>query len=161
VFAGNRGVSEIERFWKLVEKLPTGCWEWRGGYYVTGYGRFAPTHKGKQYRAHRYSWTLVRGHIPLGFDLCHHCDNRACVNPAHLFVGTRLDNMRDAAAKGRTQKNERHWNAKLTMAKAKEIRALHQQGLSCRSIAAQVQVSASTISRVCSRADKGGWRATP
>ena len=156
--AGNKVTdSDDVKFWRLVRKTET-CWLWIGGQYATGYGRFAPR-RYKAQRAHRYAWKLKRGRIPKGKDVCHRCDVRTCIRLSHLFLGTRAENMRDAVEKGRTNRNERHWNAKLTMAKAQEIRSLHQQGLSCRSIAAQMHVSASTISRVCSGVDRGGWHA--
>lgn len=68
----------------------------------TGYGAFGPKGTG-QVGAHRYSWFLANGPIPTGMYVLHTCDDRACVNPAHLFIGTQRDNIRDMIAKGRAR----------------------------------------------------------
>lgn len=95
-----------ERFWERVRKSD-GCWEWTGRTHRTGYGELDATIGGKEkpWRAHRLSFFLANGYFPpSNIDVCHTCDNRRCVNPAHLYAGTRADNMRDCVVRGRVQR---------------------------------------------------------
>jgi hypothetical protein len=98
------------RFWPKVEKT-SACWLWRGALANSGYGRvwFNRT----MYQAHRVAYMLSNGQIPDGVDVCHRCDVKICVRPDHLFLGTRLDNMRDAATKGRVAKGSQHWTHRI------------------------------------------------
>ena len=86
-----------ERFWSKV-LFGDGCWEWTAGKNNYGYGRLSI--EDKMQGAHRVSWMLTHGEMPELYVL-HHCDNRSCVRPDHLFLGTQTDNMRDRDAKGR------------------------------------------------------------
>jgi hypothetical protein len=143
-------IDQTARFLAKVETHnddPTVCWEWRGANKGNGYGH---TSRGP---AHRRSYELFRGPIPPKMDVCHRCDNRACVNPSHLFLGTRLDNMRDAVSKGRIARGSRlptlrgdscHF-AKLDAAKVAIIRT---SALPSKEIARLFGVSADNINRI-------------
>ncbi len=135
-----------ERFWIKAVKVGQ-CWEWRAARNRGGYGLFAfrtnPTH----YKlAHRVAYMLECGPIPDGLVVMHKCDNRACVKPTHLSVGTYGDNNRDAASKGRYPLGTRHTMAKLNPEKVKIIRVRLTQGDSFGSIGRDMRVSAATIS---------------
>lgn len=100
---GCRDADYVGRFWARVDQSggPDACWLWLGKRIVSGrYGVvFINYH---EIRAHRYAFELTHGPIPTGLLVLHSCDNPPCVNPAHLRLGTSLDNARDTAARGRT-----------------------------------------------------------
>lgn len=117
-----RDSKTVGRFWKKVVKLSVGrCWVWTGAKSEHGYGRFR--FKRKTWVAPRLAWIISNGPVPTGKLVLHKCDNPACVNPNHLFIGTQTDNMRDAIKKGRWTP-EHKW--KLTQAKVTRIRKLYQ-----------------------------------
>lgn len=95
----------LERFYRTVnETTPDACWEWSGLLNTSGYGLFRHTIDGKpvQIPAHRFMYILVTAApIPDEVGVCHTCDNRRCCNPAHLYLGTQADNVRDMMERGR------------------------------------------------------------
>lgn len=91
-------MTALERFELHLNKTDS-CWLWVGGVNGRGYGNFH--YNGTTVSAHRASWELFKGSIPEGLHVLHKCDVKNCVNPDHLFVGTRSDNMKDKVNKGR------------------------------------------------------------
>lgn len=121
--------SALERFWNRVNKDGPvcyehlgQCWEWVGPRLENGYGKF-----GQQGLTHRYSWVIHNDSIPDGLQVLHKCDNRCCVNPDHLFVGTPNDNMQDKIAKGNQVRGEDQGSHKLTEDEVKEIRRRYKR----------------------------------
>lgn len=148
-------VSPIERFFKHVQKSddPEGCWLWVGATDNRGYGQLHVD--GRPVKAHRFSYQHHKGAIPHGLQVCHACDTPACVNPAHLWLGTAKDNMRDCGSKGRAhyqrypehvRRGEKHHRAKLTEAQAREIkRRFTAGGYTHRQLAEEYGVTTNTV----------------
>ncbi len=101
----NQYGTKDEQFWSKVNKTD-GCWEWTGTIMRSGYGHFSINNRYQL--AHRISYKMHFGAIPPGLCVLHQCDNRRCVRPEHLFLGTKKDNAQDAIAKDRFTTGERN-----------------------------------------------------
>ena len=133
-----------DRFWSKVEKS-VDCWPWKAHKGPGGYGVFF--YGGKNRRAQRVIYEATIGPIPAGMHVCHHCDNCACVNPSHLFLGTNADNRRDMVNKKRHPRRETHGRAKLDSGQVGAIRQL-RGFYSCRALGKMFGVCATQISRI-------------
>jgi len=145
-------------FWANVDiSSENGCWEWQAGCLTTGYG--AGYHsKNNQYRCHRYSYEYFFGKIPDGLMVLHSCDNRKCVRPDHLFLGTAKDNTHDCISKGRFVKGTMHPHSKLTDTEVQTIKDIYKNNNRCgiktpsdvsyHALARQYGVSPVTIYRI-------------
>lgn len=139
--------SLADKFWARIEKnVENGCWLWKGTILSCGYGQLR--HENKPIGAHRLSFILHNGPIPDDLQVCHTCDNRWCVNPAHLFPGTAADNAQDAKQKGRLRKGADINTAKLTPEQVVRIRELYALGLDSASLAYYFRVSPSNIRNI-------------
>lgn len=149
--------KDITRFWSKVNKNadhPKGCWEWTAGASTKGYGLIRVQQK--SLKAHRISYQLVYGEFPQELHVLHQCDNPACVNPKHLFLGTQADNVHDMDNKDRRAnfKGEIHGRAKLTNEQIIEIRSRYVHGSKINgacSLAREYGVHNSTIYRIIFR----------
>lgn len=144
----------VDRFWSYVLS-GTGdeCWQWLGAIDKnTGYGKASEANRVRNVGAHRVAWMLAnKQDVPDGMLVCHTCDNRACVNPKHLFLGTRLDNQRDMVAKGRSAKGEKQHSAKLTEEQVRDIRNRNPSQCSKMDLAREFGVRHSSIRSVLAR----------
>jgi hypothetical protein len=138
---------------------PGGCINWCERKTANGYGLLTvPGHK--QILAHRLAFMLAHGDVPAGKCVLHKCDNPACVNPDHLFLGTKGDNNADRHAKGRTARGEKiaakvrgelNYAARLTESDVRDIRRLAESGLSHGRLARRYRVDQSHITNIVNR----------
>jgi len=145
----------VSRFMaKRIAGAPSECWNWTDAPHTTGYGALAVqvNLKTQLVYAHRLSYFLKYGPIPVGADgktllVCHTCDNRLCVNPAHLFIGTDGDNMRDKTSKGRNFNpiGELSPTAKLS---AEQVLTIRNDRRTARTIASDYGVSVVTVNEI-------------
>jgi hypothetical protein len=142
-----------QRFWQSVDKRgPDECWNWKQR--NKRYGTF-----GNIGLAHRVSYALNIGEIPAGMFVCHHCDNKKCVNPSHLFLGTPKENMQDAARKGimRGVTWDRNPFSKLKPSDVAAIRSMACSGLKHGEIALRFNVSQGHVTNILNnKARKAG-----
>lgn len=143
-----------ERFWAKVMKS-AGCWEWIGAK-SCGYGTLRVD--GKDLKAHRLAWEWSRGSIPTGLCVCHKCDNRSCVRPSHLFLGTQMDNATDKMQKGRgvfLRGQKHHWSHLSDADIRQMVREYFAGGVSQTMLAKKYHVSQRLVSYHTRRARDG------
>lgn len=148
--------AKLRQFRSLYEVDDRGCWIWKRS--KGGYGSFFLD--GRQLSAHRAAWLLLRGELREGECVLHHCDVKACVNPEHLYVGTKGDNARDrerrqGPAIREAQRQERIKGAALLAMPEEDRRALRSAGTAPWSSASSTDTRGSTVSRPRSGP---GWR---
>jgi hypothetical protein len=133
---------------------PSGCVLWNGYTQPNGYGWINVA--GLKIAAHRAALILSGVDVPAGSDVCHRCDVRNCVNPDHLYVGSRRQNMADCTARRRHNKprGASHWCAKLSDEHVRQIRARVSSGERQTAVAASLNVNSGTVSRIA----RGVWR---
>lgn len=123
----SRWRKDLSLYEKVLDRshpVKNGCRIWDGATSGNGYGSiWNPLLKRCVY-AHRVAWESVNGSIPAGYSVLHRCDNPACVNPEHLFVGTQKDNIQDGIAKGRIVVGEHHPSTKLSEMEVRQILAI-------------------------------------
>jgi hypothetical protein len=144
-------LTQVNRFWTHVDRSggPKSCWLWTGFVRENGYGIIGI--KDNEYRVHRVSYFIEHGRIDKDRLVLHRCDVRACVNPAHLFLGTPKDNSQDAVRKGRNTRlyGEQNGKAKLTRGTVLAIRRMCARGdVYQKTVAQRFGVSEATVSYI-------------
>lgn len=141
------GIPE-ERFWNKVKiGKENECWEWVGHLTVKGYGMFKVGTR-KLSSSHRFSYELHFREIPKGICVLHHCDNRKCVNPKHLFLGTNSDNVADKVKKNRQSRGTNNPNSVLTWKQVNQIRKLYSQGIKNVELSKKFNIDNGRVSRI-------------
>ena len=144
-----------QRFWGKVDiRSPSECWLWRGSTNpTTRYGKLSRRVNGQliTHQAHRYAWMQVNGFIESYICVLHRCDVRLCVNPSHLFIGSRLDNARDRDEKGRQSQGENHARCLKGRFSVDDIREIRDSSLSHRELAKLYDCNRGAISLIQNR----------
>jgi HNH endonuclease len=153
---------DTRKLYDFVTIAENGCWDWMRALNNKGYAVCYVA--GRQTLAHRTSYEVSKGQIPIGVFVLHECDNPKCINPDHLFLGTQIDNMQDCKAKGRMSKpppnpkgrnvgrmprGESLWNQTLTEAEARDIMRLHMEHLNISQIASRLNKPKHIVADVC------------
>lgn len=142
-----RRPSKEQLFWAKVRKGP-GCWEWQGARRPTGHGIFLGPER-KLISAARFALELhLHQAIPSGMETCHRCDNPPCVNPRHLYFGTRQNNVDDAWARGLMPMGSEKTSAKLTEDQVVVLREAYALGAETKSLARQFGIAVPTLRQI-------------
>ena len=146
-----------ERLNAKTKKRNNGCWEWQG--YLasgTGYGVMSVGNRPKG--VHRVAYELNHGPIPKGMCVCHTCDNRKCIRPDHLFLGTKADNLEDMRAKGRQAKGKKvsnpgstNGNSRITEDDVRKIRQQYEDGVAQVELARRFGIDQTNVSCIVRR----------
>jgi hypothetical protein len=148
----SRKITSKKIFESNYEKTD-GCWNWKGVIGIRGYGRIGTTGL-----AHRRSYEYTYGAIPKGMQVCHKCDNRKCVNPAHLFLGTNGDNLKDMTEKGRRARGSKMANSVLSDEIVLGIRRKRLSGCEYQVLADEYKISWYLVRCVCKNRQ---WKHVP
>lgn len=138
----SRKIPATKRFHSNYIKTE-GCWEWTGTLNAGGYGKFRGS------TSNRAAWIYSKGYIQKGMQVCHSCDNRKCVNPDHLFLGSISDNMADKVAKNRQAKGSKIHNSILTEEVVLSIRKDRISGLEYEELSKKYSVGWDNIRYIC------------
>lgn len=140
----------IERFWSYADMSNlNGCWNWKLVLTKRGYGAIRLLNR--PFQAHRFSKMVVGYLIPPKMLACHTCDNRKCVNPDHIYIGTPKQNSQDMVLRHRVPVGERRHNAVLSDAGVIEMRRLRDGGVTLERLAAMFNTTSGNVHRVCKR----------
>ncbi len=143
-------IFDTKKLWSKIDKQTKDeCWEWQGTKTTAGYGVLRVNYKLNY--AHRLMWQLHnRTDIPKKGVICHKCDNPPCCNPAHLFLGSQADNLKDARNKGRLPsiQGERHFNTAITEDNVRQIRYLGYTNMTKKKIGEKFGISRQAVTDI-------------
>lgn len=139
----SRKLNSRQQFETNYEKKE-GCWEWKGNLNIGGYGKF-----GSKSSASRLQYIHYYGPIPKGLFVCHTCDNRKCVNPDHLFLGTCAENLKDMTEKGRRARGSKITSSKLNEDIILQIRKDRLSGMMYKELQEKYSLSKDIIIDIC------------